>query len=136
MELGFLQLADHAEVWNGKVYTMGAGWNNLRLAQLPTPMKFFVVFGLDVDWDETNSKHHLELWIEDPDGQMLAEQPFSLDFEVGRPPGVRPQAQRFCLSVQVGLDLQVNGPHAAVLTGDGEELGRSRFYVSAEANAE
>jgi uncharacterized protein DUF6941 len=129
MELGFLMLTDYSEALNGKVYAMGAGWNMLRLPELPTEWGFGIAFGIDVPWGETNRRHTLQLHIEDPDGQKLGDE-LSLDFETGRPPGsVQGQDQRMPLSVAARTTFNAAGPHAVVVRVGGGEIGRSRFYV-------
>ena len=129
MELGFLLLSDHSESINGKVYAMGAGWNQLRFPELPYEFNFFIALGLDVPWDETNQQHTMTLHIEDPDGERLGDE-FSLDFETGRPPGsVAGQDQRIVLSLGAQTVFSGAGPHAVVVKVGGEEIDRTRFYV-------
>jgi len=130
MELGFLLLSDHSESINGKVYAMGAGWNQLRFPELPQEFGFSIALGLDVPWDETNQRHTMTLHIEDPDGERLGDE-FSLDFETGRPPGsVAGQAQRIVLSLGTRTAFSAGGPHAVIVKVGSEELGRTRFYVT------
>ena len=89
MEIAFLILTDYAESLNGKLYTLGAGWNVLRFPELPQDWRFTVGLGIDVAWDETNRRHGLEMLIQDPDGAELGEA-LSMEVEAGRPPGLRP----------------------------------------------
>ena len=70
MELGFLLLTDHSEALNGKLYAMGGGWNMLRFNQLPVQHVFGIAFGVDVNWDEANERHTIELETQDPDGSV------------------------------------------------------------------
>jgi hypothetical protein len=129
MDLGFLLLSDHSESINGKIYAMGAGWNQLRFPELPYEFDFFIALGLDVPWDETNQQHTMTLHIEDPDGERLGDE-FSLDFETGRPPGsVAGQDQRIVLSLGAHTAFNSSGPHAVVVKVGGEEIDRTRFYV-------
>jgi hypothetical protein len=90
-----LLLADAAQVADGKLYLLGAGWSVTG----PGPMPSAVAVKIEVPWTETNVPHHfdLELLTEDggpvtvpsPDGQPHPVQAGG-DFEVGRPPGLRP----------------------------------------------
>lgn len=129
MKLGFILLSDHSESVNGKIYTLGAGWNQLRFPELPQEFNFFIALGLDVPWDETNLQHTMTLHIEDPDGERLGDE-FSLDFETGRPPGsVAGQEQRIVLSLGAHTAFSTSGPHAVVVGVGGEEIDRTRFYV-------
>ena len=65
MEIAFLILTDYAESLNGKLYTLGAGWNVLRFPELPQDWRFTVGLGIDVAWDETNQRHGLEMLLQD-----------------------------------------------------------------------
>jgi hypothetical protein len=129
MELGFLILADASEEVNGKVYALGAGWNELLLSTLPQEYDFAIALAVDVPWSETNRRHSLALHIQDPDGEMIGDE-FSMEFEAGRPPGsVEGADQRIVISLNTHLTLSATGPHAAVVTVADDEIGRSRFYV-------
>jgi hypothetical protein len=132
MEVGFLLLSDHAEAVNGKLYMTGGGWNVLRLPELPHEWGFHIALGIDVGWDETNRNHELLVNLHDPDGIELGEG-LSVEFEAGRPPGMPAgQEQRLVMSVGTNVSFETSGPHAAVVHADGEEIGRARFYVTAE----
>ncbi len=129
MRVGILLLADSAEALDGKLYTLGAGWNMLRFPELPAPWSFFVALGLDVPWDGTNQRHALALRIDDPDGTTLGDS-FAMDVEAGRPPGaIQGQDQRIVFALGVQLEFERSGPHAVVVSVGEEEIGRSRFYV-------
>ena len=129
MNLGFLILADHSEALNGKVYMMGGGWNVLRFPQLPHDWGFALAFGLDVPWNETEQAYEATMHLEDPDGGLLGDE-FTMGFEAERPPEVPPGAdQRIVLSLRTQGTFENEGPHAVVVKVDGEEIGRTRFYV-------
>jgi hypothetical protein len=129
MNIGFLLLADHAEAVNGKLYMTGGGWNVLRLPELPHDWAFHIALGIDVAWHETNDPHELQVNIQDPDGVELGEG-LSANFETGRPPGMTAgQEQRLVMSIGTTATFSAAGPHAAVVTVDGDELGRARFYL-------
>jgi hypothetical protein len=129
MKLGFLLLSDRSESVNGKIYALGAGWNQLRFPELPQEFTFSIALGLDVPWDETNRQHTMTLHIEGPDGERLGDE-FSMDFETGRPPGsVAGQDQRIVLSLEARTTFAVAGPHAVVVSVADEEVNRARFYV-------
>ena len=129
MNLGFMMLADHSESVNGKLYMNGGGWNVLRLPELPHDWGFHIALGIDVGWDETNKRHSLRLNIQDPDGNELNEG-FEAEFETGRPPGMPPGAdQRLVMSIGTAASFSTAGPHAAVVHGNVEEVGRARFYL-------
>jgi len=132
MDIGFLLLTDHSESINGKLYAMGAGWNMLRFPELPTQHQFGIGFGIDVEWDETNQPHTIDLEIQDPDGERLGDE-LSFEIETGRPPGsVVGQIQRLVVSLGATVEFSAAGPHAVVMRIGDREIGRSRFYVVAE----
>ena len=129
MRVGILLLADSAEALDGKLYTLGAGWNMLRFPQLPAPWSFSIALGLDVPWDATNQRHSLALRIDDPDGEVVGDS-FTMEVEAGRPPGaIRGQDQRIVFALGTQLQFEQSGPHAVVVSVRDEEIGRTRFYV-------
>jgi hypothetical protein len=130
MQIAFLLLTDYSESLNGKLYTMGAGWNMLRFPELPQEWRFGVAMGIDVPWDETNQRRGIQVVIQDPDGAELGDE-LGMEFEAGRPPGLQPgQEQRIVIAINVGATFESAGPHAVVVRSDADELERSRFYVS------
>jgi hypothetical protein len=87
-----LMIADFARVANGKLDVIGGGWSMMNAQG---PFGFFVAALFQVPWDQTNAKHRFKLELLDADGQgvpipsgetVRAEG----EFEVGRPPGLRP----------------------------------------------
>ncbi len=129
MQIGFIVLADRSEAVNGKLYSLGAGWNMLRFPELPAEFAFSIGLGIDVPWEETNTRQNLEVHIEGPDGERLGEA-FSMEIEAGRPAGTIPgQEQRMVLALGSQARFERAGPHAVVLAVGGEPLGRTRFYV-------
>jgi hypothetical protein len=129
MQIAFLILTDYAEALNGKLYSLGAGWNVLRFPEFPQEWRFTVGMGIDVAWDETNRRHGLQVTIEDPDGGVLGEE-LGMEVEAGRPPGLQAgQAQRMVIAFNVGAEFETAGPHAVVVRSGDAELERSRFYV-------
>jgi hypothetical protein len=129
MRIAFLLLADYGESVNGKLYTLGAGWNVLGFPELPQEWRFSVGLGIDVAWDETNRRQSLELLIQDPDGNQLGDE-FEMEVEAGRPPGLPPgQDQRLVLGINVGATFETAGPHALIVRSGDDELERARFYL-------
>jgi hypothetical protein len=89
-----MMLADHAEVAEGKLFINGGGWTLTG----PGPVPFAIALYIEVPWDQTNTKHTFRLELLDADGRpVTAETPAGTqpifaegDFEVGRPPGMKP----------------------------------------------
>ena len=103
-----LLLADSAQAVNGKLYILGGGWS--IIGPEPTPMA--IAMQIDVPWDQANMPHiwRFELVTEDGQPVMVAgptgDQPLEMhgQFEVGRPPGLRP-------GTPIGIALAINlGP--------------------------
>ena len=87
-------LADNAQAVNGKLYILGGGWDLTG----PGPVLMAIALKVEVPWIEANRPHKLglALFTEDeqpvkipgPVGDQAVE--VGANFEVGRPPGVRP----------------------------------------------
>jgi hypothetical protein len=98
-------LADSAQVSEGKLFILGAGWSVTG----PAPAPSAVALLIDVPWDETNVSHHWRLDLVDSDGNPLiiptpeGEQPLVIEgqFEVGRPPGI-------ARGSSIGMPLAIN----------------------------
>src|SRR3984957_8536546 len=91
MEVTML-LCDRAQVAEGKLYVLGGGWN---LAQAGAPFPVEVAVMVAVPWTESNEKHQFKLTLVDEDAQPIEMgEGNALDvtgeFEVGRPPGIKP----------------------------------------------
>ena len=88
-----LTLANHAEVQNGLLYLMGAGWDTVTRAykegKKPRPQTFSIAMSVRVPWLEHNQRHEIVIRVEDEDGHhQLMEA--KANIEVGRPPGKVP----------------------------------------------
>lgn len=132
MKLSTLMLADHAEAVNGKLYVTGGCWDKLFAAQLPTQHPHLSLAAcILVPWNSTNVKHSLEVRLVDADGRDVLAEPFTSQFEVGRPPGTTPGSDISTLFVVNlnALSLSKAGTHAFTVKVDGEELGRTAFEL-------
>jgi hypothetical protein len=132
-----LMLADSAQAVDGKLYILGGAWNMLRFPTFPASLMVGIAVAIDVDWNETNRRHHLDIHFEDADGHEM-EPRIGADFEAGRPPGAIAGADlRIVLAVNGPLTVPAPGTYSAVATIGGQELARSRFQaapVTAPAN--
>jgi hypothetical protein len=90
-----LLLADYAVVSDGKLTIVGGGWSQTG----PDPAAFGIGLLIQVPWDQANAPHTFSVELLDADGTAVSfetddvdEQPvaFGGDFEVGRPPGLKP----------------------------------------------
>ncbi len=87
-------LADAAQEVGGKLYILGAGWTHIG----PQPAPMALALLIEVPWTDTNRKHTASLTLNDGDGNpYLVDTPKGKDglrieaqFEVGRPPGLKP----------------------------------------------
>lgn len=89
-----MMLADYAQVADGKLNIIGGGWDVTG----PNPVPFGIAMKIEVPWRLANTRHKMRLELIDLDGVPVeVETPEGLaplfiesEFEVGRPPGVRP----------------------------------------------
>jgi hypothetical protein len=88
-------LADYAVVSDGKLTIVGGGWSQTG----PEPSSFGIGLLIQVPWDQANTMHAFAVELVDSDGAEVIletaddeEQPvaFGGEFEVGRPPGLKP----------------------------------------------
>ncbi len=99
-----LLLADSAQVADGKLYVLGAGWQ--FTGPQPGPMAVAVI--LDVPWDMANQSIRFELQLLDEDGAPVVLPDggaigVSGEVEVRRPPGHPPGAP---FSAPLALNIQ------------------------------
>jgi hypothetical protein len=124
-------LCDAAEEVNGKLYILGGGWSVMQADQ---PSNMAIAIKLSVPWDQTNRKHVVAVDMHDADGTPvetpLGRPQASLEFELGRPPGLKPGTPLdapFVVSFP-GVALEA-GTYVWVLEVDGDELTRTPFTV-------
>jgi hypothetical protein len=88
-------LADYAVVSDGKLTIVGGGWSQTG----PEPAPFGIALLIQVPWDQANTRHTFSVELLDADGEPVVietDDPedetvaFGGDFEVGRPPGLKP----------------------------------------------
>jgi hypothetical protein len=87
-------LADYAVVSDGKLTIVGGGWSQTG----PEPASFGIGLLIQVPWDQANTVHSFSVELLDADGvAVVLETPeeeqavaFGGEFEVGRPPGLKP----------------------------------------------
>lgn len=129
MQIHTLLLSDNAQAVDGKLYILGGAWNMLRFADFPASVMVGIAVAIDVDWTETNRRHHLDIHFEDADGHEM-DPHIGADFEAGRPPGSIAGAElRIVLAVNGPLNVPAPGQYSAVASVGGVELARSRFQA-------
>jgi hypothetical protein len=128
-----LLLSDFAEAINGKLYVMGGGWNVLFAPGEPVSMSVAAVIA--VPWDQTNRPHQLSLDLLTEDGAPveIEGQAISVsgEFELGRPPGIKPGSSLNAPFVWTfaGLTLEAGG-YEWKLGIDGAPVGSRPFTVT------
>ncbi len=138
-------LADSAEVVQGKIYALGAGWNTIFMPRFPAAHRRLAVAAtVHVPFTDTNVKHHLQLTLvtEDgkdypiglragEDGKPQAIRAMGGDFTLGRPPQlVDGDEQVACLAFTIeGLRFAEPGMFNWVITIDCEECTRLPMRV-------
>ncbi len=125
-------LCDRAQVAEGKLYVLGGGWN---IAQSGGPFPVEVAILVAVPWTATNEKHPFELTLVDEDGQPVegnGGNPLQLagEFEVGRPPGIKPgTALNQQMVFKFGMLMLPAGGYVFEFSISGTVLGRTPFRV-------
>jgi len=129
-------LADSAEVREGLLFLLGGGWTQVGPALQP----FAIAGTIEVEWEETNTRHRLAFTIEDGDGAPLmvpgpdGERPVRIEstFDVGRPPGAA-RGQSFIVPIAVTLNAlpwQAGRRYVVkAILDDQEEVDRLTFSV-------
>ena len=84
-----LLLADYAEVVNGKLYVMGAGFTTVALPTFDQPHRFHVAAGLRIPWSHTNQEIVFTVRLETLDGEPIDCWSLDGQLEAGRAPGQR-----------------------------------------------
>lgn len=119
---------------------MGGGWDRIFMPQLPGPLPIpiSVVVSILVPWNLTNRRFRFSLDLTDEDNTQIPLTPdqdvFSLEFETGRPPGLKPgRPQRTILAVTLnpGLPFESEGVYSFHANIDGQELKRASFELVA-----
>lgn len=129
VELDFLMVADRAEAVGGKLYLLGGGWDRITLTQYPGAANFDVAIGVVVGYTETNERHAFQVTLENDDNQVVLG-PIEGQFELGRPPGLKPaQPQRFIVAVRGPFPLPEPGCYHWVVTLDGQRAGQTAFWA-------
>ena len=145
-------LADYVQVSDGKLIVIGGGWSLTG----PDPTPFGIAILVHVPWDQANRRHTLRLELIDADGRAVTVpgpgavedeeegEPIvflnDIEFEVGRPAGIKPGTPlEFPVAVNSGpLPLEPGGRYEWRLSinGEGDEDWRLAFSVRAESDSD
>lgn len=118
--IDFAILGDFAQVANGKLTIVGAGWNMVNAQQYPQTLPFGLGMGILVPWSETNAQHQFAFVIQDADGNQLASGGGQV--EAGRQPGMPVgMVQRVVVGFAGQLQLQKPGTYVIVITAADDE---------------
>lgn len=125
-------VAEHAEAVNGKLYVMGGCWNTISAPELPFPYPHLALAAaVEVPWQSTNERHAIRVELLDSDRNAALPKPIEGEFEVGRPPGMRPGDDSlvvFAFNFN-NLVFAKAGWYSFVVSVDGTDLGHARFKV-------
>ena len=129
VELDFLQLADHAEVINGKLYMMGGAWDRLHIGDIDAPVALSIAIGVLVPWSLTNEPHQLQIRIEDEDGNSIHPDG-QATLNMGRPANST-KGQSFRAMTVLGLQLNLPkfGAFRVIASVAGQSEKQATFYA-------
>ena len=133
ISLDYMLVADSAQVLSGKLFVLGGGWDRLLVPELPgrPALPFSVAVGIVVPWSLTNRTFAFSLELADADGAVIDDL-VAGEFEVGRPPGLRPGAsQRFQIAGPAGPEFPSEGRYVIQCQVNGELLGHTAIEVGA-----
>jgi hypothetical protein len=118
-------LAVYAVVSDGKLTIVGGGWSQTG----PEPASFGIGLLIQVPWDQANTRHVFSVELLDSDGTPIGFEDdeesdqvvaFGGEFEVGRPPGLKPGTPLdFAVAVFSTPLLVVRGGYEWLLSIDG-----------------
>jgi hypothetical protein len=124
-------LADGAQVADGKLYVLGGGWTRLK-PHIPVRQSLGIVVHVPFDLTNHPLKLHVQLLDDDSNTVGLGgnEVKVDVEFEVGRPPGVKHgETINFPLALDFdGLALEPGG-YVWQSEVDGESVARWPFRV-------
>ena len=125
---GTILPCDWAEAIAGKLYAQGIGWSRIAASR---PVNIGVGLLIHVDYNETNTRHHFVIRLEDEDGAAFPpHQPFQAegDLEVGRPPGMRAGEQSIAvIAANINQITFPPGGYTWKMTINGEEVATYPF---------
>ncbi len=132
MEADYMVLADAVAAADGKLYSHGAGWDNVLTREFPATLTAAVGILLRMPWGETNEDHFLDLDILDQDGHSMLATPVHGKVNVGRPPTLEPGSdQAFPLVISLNeTKIERAGQYAVILKLDGKESKRATFRLA------
>ncbi len=101
-----MMLADAAQVYDGKLSVLGAGWTHSG----PGAVSMAIAMLIDVPWEDTNVDHKWEIKLIDTDNNPVlvptheGKKPCALGggFKVGRPPDHPPGAP---ITIPIALNM-------------------------------
>jgi hypothetical protein len=125
--IDFLMTADFAEVVQGKVYMMGAGWDKFAPLAYPAVMRIGLAAGIRVPYLESNVPHHLSVTLRSGDGADLFK--IDGDLETGRPAGSR--GESILVPLAVNAQVNVAGPQLMELVAEVDGRAMRRMSIRA-----
>ena len=126
-EIDHLLTADFAEIVNGKLYVMGAGWDTITPPEYPTTIRLGIVVGIRVPYRDAGTKHHVTITLRNGPTELLR---MEADVETNRRPGGRVDATLVPLAVNHIIPLAE--PGALELTADVDGRSSRRIVIRAE----
>lgn len=119
--LDFAFIADYAREKNGSLDALSIGIDEIRANHVPVSAQVCVALRLLFDRQDCNVMHRLEIMIQDPDGQRLAD--LNVNAEPQWPTPDPPDHRvKFQVVLHAPLAIEQPGPHSVEIVVDGELL--------------
>ncbi len=134
MQVDNLLLADAAQLSDGKLNMLGAGWNAIYSPNPPPIVHRHLALAgtILIDWNEANEEIPFEVLLENEDGLPVLSEPIRGSVIAGRPPHA-PVGQPFMLPLVIdfeNLEFERAGVYCFRFMSNGEEKKRVSFQVA------
>lgn len=135
MQLAAAFLCDYAEVREGLLFALGGGITRLWRESLPAQLGVSVALLIDVHPSEAGNPHELQLIVQGPDGERLAE--VRGGFQLAEPGGDLEVGESYLMPIALDLrpgNVTQMGSHHVEILMDGSHVRTLQFQVRPRAD--
>lgn len=131
MRCDIFTLCDSAQVADGKLFVLGAGWQHLRSTSLPFSYAFGLAIGILLPSTDLNKEHIFKVNVR-PDASSSTlwalDGTFRQSLKRGEP---EEDPARLLMATTVNITFEMAGRYSIGLLVDGHELAQTHFRVIA-----